>query len=83
MVSMFFIHLYVPAGGLMSYGPHLTDLTARAADYVVRIAKGADPGDLPVEGPRKIELAINLKTAKALGVTFPQSILLRATKVIE
>ena len=83
MVSMFFIKSYVPAGGLMSYGPSITDLMARAAEYADRIAKGADPGDLPVEGPRRIELAINLKTAKALGVTFPQSILLRATKVIE
>jgi putative tryptophan/tyrosine transport system substrate-binding protein len=74
---------YVEAGGLISYGTNWPDQWRRAADYVDKILRGTKPGDIPVEQPTKFDLTINLTTAKTLGLTIPESILLRADKVIE
>jgi len=74
---------FVKDGGLLSYGYHQVDAFRRAAAYVDRILRGAKPAELPIQLPTKLEMAVNLKTAKALGLTVPQSILLRADEVIE
>jgi putative ABC transport system substrate-binding protein len=81
--SMYIFKYYVEAGGLMSYGVDIAPIWRRAASYVAKILRGAQPADLPMEQVSNFEMALNLKTAKAIGVTLPQSILLRADEVIE
>ncbi|MGB8018305.1 MAG: ABC transporter substrate binding protein, partial [Pseudolabrys sp.] len=81
--TVYNVRYFVTAGGLISYGPDFVDQFRQAASYIDRILRGEKPADLPVQTPTKYELVVNLKTAKALGLSFPSSVLARADKVIE
>jgi ABC-type uncharacterized transport system substrate-binding protein len=81
--AVYFEHYYVKDGGLMSYGPNIVDQCKGAATFVDKILKGAKPAELPVQAPTRYDLVINLKTASALGITVPPSLLARANEVIE
>ncbi len=80
---MYLYRAHVDAGGLISYGPDLPDMFRRCGEYVGRILGGTKPSELPVERPVRFDLVLNMKTAKALGLTIPQALLLRADQVIE
>lgn len=81
--AVYFITTFVEDGGLVAYAVNPPNLARRIAGYADKILRGAKPGDLPIEQPTRIELSVNMKTAKALGITIPNSILVRADKVIE
>ena len=81
--TMFEAREFVEDGGLIAYGPNIAEMTRRSASLIVRILKGANPGELPIEQPTTFELTVNVQTGKALGVTIPSTVLLRADKVIE
>jgi putative ABC transport system substrate-binding protein len=81
--AIYSVREFVEAGGLMSYGPSWPDIRRRAAEYVDRILKGAKPADLPVQQPTRFELAVNIKSAKAIGLAFPPAIMVRAEHVVQ